>query len=50
MAQEMSGRRDLILQTAPNLTFFQETPVTVEEASWALASASKVHSELVLRP
>eukprot|EP00913_Durusdinium_trenchii_P032091 g30051.t1 len=28
---------DLIWQTAPNLTFFKRRPVSMEEASWALA-------------
>ncbi|CAK9025898.1 unnamed protein product [Durusdinium trenchii] len=35
--QEMAERRDLIWQTAPNLTFFKRRPVSMEEASWALA-------------
>lgn len=35
--EEMSSRRDLIWQTASNLTFFKKKPVSMEEASWALA-------------
>lgn len=34
---EMSTRRDLIWQTSKNLTFFRKKPVSMEEASWALA-------------
>ncbi|CAJ1375602.1 unnamed protein product [Effrenium voratum] len=35
--EEMASRRDLIQQAASNLTFFKKKPVSLDEASWALA-------------
>lgn len=34
---EMSSRRDFVLHTATNLTYFQTSPVTEKEAAWAVA-------------
>ncbi|CAE8594683.1 unnamed protein product [Polarella glacialis] len=45
--EEMVRNRDLILHTAGNLTFFRaDKPVTVDEASWALAVIMR-HARLV---
>eukprot|EP00928_Gymnodinium_smaydae_P011504 TRINITY_DN14236_c0_g2_i1.p1 TRINITY_DN14236_c0_g2~~TRINITY_DN14236_c0_g2_i1.p1 ORF type:complete len:508 (-),score=86.75 TRINITY_DN14236_c0_g2_i1:90-1613(-) len=44
--EEMERNRDMIFDTADNLSYFQEKPVTLEEADWALAIIMR-HSRVV---
>eukprot|EP00933_Yihiella_yeosuensis_P032568 TRINITY_DN2618_c6_g1_i1.p1 TRINITY_DN2618_c6_g1~~TRINITY_DN2618_c6_g1_i1.p1 ORF type:complete len:520 (+),score=90.68 TRINITY_DN2618_c6_g1_i1:68-1561(+) len=43
---EMAANRDFIIDSASNLTFFKKQPVTVEEATWAVAVIMR-HSRIV---